>query len=73
MVQLNPLLPNVPQIERLAKKIYFKLRRGHQKIFYERSDYESADKKILSLAMSRKTIKKLIQAVKGRNNFISSH
>ena len=32
---------------------------------YERRDYESVDEKILSYAMSRKTTKKRIQAVKG--------
>ena len=36
-----------------------------KKISYERRDYESVDKKSLSWAMSRKTTKKRIQAVKG--------
>ena len=36
-----------------------------KKISYERSDYESVDEKSLSWAMSRKTTKKIIQAVKG--------
>ena len=41
----NPLLPNVPQRERLAKIFDFNLRRDHQKISYERRDYESVDEK----------------------------
>ena len=36
-----------------------------KKISYERRDYESVDEKSLSWAMSRKTTKKRIQAVKG--------
>ena len=32
---------------------------------YERRDYESVDKRSLSMAMSWKTTKKLIQVVKG--------
>ena len=34
-------------------------RRDHQIISYERRDYESADEKSLSYAMSRKTTKKI--------------
>ena len=36
----------------------FNLRMDHQKIFYERRDYESVDGKSLSYAMSLKTTKK---------------
>ena len=36
----------------------FNLRRDHQKISFERRDYESVDEKSLSYAMSRKTMKK---------------
>ena len=36
-----------------------------KKISYERRDYESVDEKSLSWSMSRKTMKKRIQAVKG--------
>ena len=36
-----------------------------KKNFYERRDYESVDEKSLSQAMSRKTTKKRIKAVKG--------
>ena len=41
------------------------IRRDHQKISYERRDYVSVEKKSLSQAMSRKTMKKRIQALKG--------
>ena len=45
-------------MRRSAKILNFNLRRDHQKISYERRDYESVDKKRLSWAMSRKTTKK---------------
>ena len=41
------------------------IRRDHQKISYERRDYESVEEKSLSQAMSRKTMNKRIQALKG--------
>ena len=41
------------------------IRRDHQKISYERRDYESVEEKSLSQAMSRKTTNKRIQALKG--------
>ena len=37
------------------------LRRDHQKISFERRDYESVDEKSLSYAMSRKTMEKKIR------------
>ena len=42
----------------------FKIRRDHQINSYERRDYESVDEKSLSGAMSKKTKKKLMHAVK---------
>ena len=52
--QINPLLPSVPYMARLAKILIFNLRRDHKKNSYERRDYESVDEKMLSLALSRK-------------------
>ena len=45
---INPLLPNVPQRERLAKILNLILEGIVKKISYERRDYESVDEKILS-------------------------
>ena len=55
------LLPSAANMRRSAKILNFNLRRDHQKISYERRDYESVDKKRLSWAMSRKTTKKKIR------------
>ena len=49
----------------VSKSFDFNLRRIIKKISYERRDYESVDEKSLSSAMSRKSTKKRIQAVKG--------
>ena len=45
----NPLLPSGPCGARLAKKkIYFNLRRDHQKNSFERCDIESVNEKSVS-------------------------
>ena len=49
----------------LSKNFDFNLRRDHQKLSHERSDYEPVDEKSLSYAMFRKTMKKRIHAFKG--------
>ena len=46
MLQFNPFPPSVSILHRLSKN--FNLRRDHQKIPYERRDYESVDEKSLS-------------------------
>ena len=48
-----------------SRHFYFNLRRDHQKISFERRDYESVDEKSLSLAMPRKTMKKKNSGGKG--------
>ena len=49
-----------------CQKFYFYFRRDHQKISYERRDYESVDEKKLILVYVPKNYeKKRIQAVKG--------
>ena len=48
LLTVNPLLPNMPQMVRLAKNFDFSLRKDHQKISYERRKYESVDEKTLS-------------------------
>ena len=62
---LNPLLPIAHKSARIDKISILKLEGIIKKISYERSDYESVDEKSLSKAMSRKTTKKRIQALKG--------
>ena len=47
------------------KNFHFNLRRDHQKISYERRDYDSVDEKRLSQATSRKNDEKRIQEGKG--------
>ena len=47
-----------------GQTFYIDYTRNHQKIPYNRRDYEPVDEKNLSQVMSRKTTKK-IQAVKG--------
>ena len=54
----NPFPPSVRvHMASLSKNFDFNLRRDHQKISYDRRDYESVDEKSQSLAMSRKTTK----------------
>ena len=60
----NPLLPIAHKSARIDKISILKLE-GIIKKSYERRDYESVDEKSLSKAMSRKTTKKRIQALKG--------
>ena len=48
LLTVNPLLPNMPQMVRLAKNFDSSLRKDHQKISYERRKYESVDEKTLS-------------------------
>ena len=62
---LNPLLPIAHKSARIDKISILKLEGITKKISYERRDYESVDEKSLSKAMSRKTTKKRIQALKG--------
>ena len=46
---INPLLPSVPFMTRLANFLFFFiLRRDHQRISYERRYYESVEEKSLS-------------------------
>ena len=45
--RVSPLLPSIPYMARLVK-IDFNFRRYHQKMFYDRCDYESVDEKSLS-------------------------
>ena len=43
---INPLLPSVPyNYDKFSQNFDFNLRRNHQKISYERGDYESVDEK----------------------------
>ena len=53
----------MPQRERLAKILILILEGIIKKISYERRVCESVDEKSRSYAMSRKTVKKRIQAV----------
>ena len=62
---VNPLLPIAHKSARIDKISILKLEGIIKKISYERRDYESVDGKSLSKAMSRKTMKKRIQALKG--------
>ena len=59
----DPLLPIAYKSAR--QNFDSNIRRDHQKISYERCDYESVEEKSLSQAMSRKTMNKRIQALKG--------
>ena len=63
--KVNPLLPIAHKSARIDKISILKLEGIIKKISYERRDYESVDEKCLSKAMSRKTTKKRIQALKG--------
>ena len=62
---LNPLLPIAYESARIDKISVLKLEGIIKKISNERRDYESVEEKSLSQAMSRKTMKKRIQALKG--------
>ena len=62
---INPLVPSAHKSVRIYKISILKLEGIIKKISYERRDYESVDEKSLSKAMSRKTTKKRIQALKG--------
>ena len=62
---LNPLVPIAHKSAQIDKISILKLEGIIKKISYERRDYESVDEKSLSKAMSRKTTKKIIQALKG--------
>ena len=64
-VLINPLLPIAHKSAQIHKISILKLEGIIKKISYERRDYESVDEKSLSKAMSRKTTKKRIQALKG--------
>ena len=44
----NPLVPSAANMRRNAKNFDLNFRRDHQKISYERRDYESVDEKNLS-------------------------
>ena len=64
-LKFNPLLPIAHKSAQIDKISILKLEGINKKISYERRDYESVDEKSLSKAMSRKTTKKIIQALKG--------
>ena len=61
----NPLVPSAHKSVRISKISILKLEGIIKKISYERRDYESVDENSLSEAMSRKTTKRRIQALKG--------
>ena len=61
----NPLVPSAHKSVRIAKISILKLEGIIKKISYERRDYESVDENSLSEALSRKTTKRRIQALKG--------
>ena len=63
--EFNPLVPSAHKSVRISKISILKLEGIIKKISYERRDYESVDEKSLSEAMSRKTTKRRIQALKG--------
>ena len=65
IILFNPLLPIAHKSARIDKISILKLEGIIKKISYERRDYESVDEKSLPKAMSRKTTKKKIQALKG--------
>ena len=58
-------MPSAHKSVRISKISILKLEGIIKKISYERRDYESVDEKSLSEAMSRKTTKRRIQALKG--------
>ena len=64
-MRYNPLVPSAHKSVRIAKISILKLEGIIKKISYQRRDYESVDENSLSKAMSRKTTKRRIQALKG--------
>ena len=58
-------MPSAHKSVRIAKSSILKLEGIIKKISYERRGYESVDENSLSEAMSRKTTKRRIQALKG--------
>ena len=58
-------MPSAHKSVRISKISILKLEGIIKKISYERRDYESVDEKGLSYALSRKTTKRRIQALKG--------
>ena len=58
-------MPSAHKSVRIAKISILKLEGIIKKISYERRDYESVDENSLSEALSRKTTKTRIQALKG--------
>ena len=64
MDYINPLLPIAHKSAQIGKISILKLKGIIKKISYERRDYESVDEKNLSWAMTQKTTKKRIQALK---------
>ena len=64
-IKINPLVPSAHKSVRIAKILILKLEGIIKKISYERRDYESVDENSLSEALSRKTTKRRIQALKG--------
>ena len=58
-------MPSVHKSVRIAKISILKLEGIIKQISYERRDYESVDENSLSEAMSQKTTKRRIQALKG--------
>ena len=64
-MRYNPLVPSAHKSVRIAKISILKLEGIIKIISYERRDYESVDENSLSKAMSRKTTKRRIQALKG--------
>ena len=65
VTSINPLVPSAHKSVRISKISILKLEGIIKKISYERRDYESVDENSLSEAMSRKTTKRRIQALKG--------
>ena len=65
LININPLVPSAHKSVRIAKISILKLEGIIKKISYERRDYESVDENSLSEALSRKTTKRRIQALKG--------
>ena len=63
--KINPLLPSAAYMRRSAKILILIEEGIIKKISYKRRDYESVDEKSLSLAMSRKTMKKKNSGSKG--------
>ena len=61
----NPLLPIAYKSARIDKISILKLEGIIKLISFERRDYESVEEKSLSQAVTQKTTKKRIQALKG--------